>query len=523
MLEVDQKDSRTATERVRSIVAPFSITPVHHRVIQIKVMGSGPSTSASAENANSTSFFTNKFTPNCKLLQQFSTSVQKEHEGIARNSYTHYKGDPASRPLCRHERCEGWKLDLCAECGKDLGPERLVEENKRAKQAMEEDQAQALLRPHVDRLHGLGIKTSALIAFGFAHGCLEWPVWQVVRDIIVPATRDNRCRYGELPEHKHLFSKATVFMSHCWGASFGDLIGAACHGASKDRVVWIDIFAVRQWPGNIADLDFRGVISRCGAMIVSVSPVDGLNDLETEHERVAFLVSEKGIAAKKILAFFRLWCVVEIAAAVENKKPIIVKGGKLSKKTKKIYEYKDWQMEEVMENLKHMIDTEKSECAVQADYDREMLCVRQMEGGVKNLNKLVSGVINGACASIGYKVLEVDAAVCGEMQPFLNSCKKMYALSNENERGLARDVLRAAIRGGRWKIVFIFLKNILENEVDKGDTKRKLWLFRLIYDSGVIGRATKAGQTETIKLLSEVEGIDFKNCNEYDSDDDEDE
>ena len=59
--------------------------------------------------------------------------------------------------------------------------------------------------------------------------------------------------------------------------------------------------------------------------------------------------------------------------------------------------------------------------------------------------------------------------------------------------------------------------------MDKGDTKRKVWLFRLIYDSGVIGRATKAGQTEIIKLLSEVEGIDFKNCNEYDSDDDEDE
>ena len=66
-------------------------------------------------------------------------------------------------------------------------------------------------------------------------------------------------------------------MSHCWGANFGDLIGAACHGARKDRVVWIDIFAVRQWPGNVADLDFRGVIERCNAiLVVSTSPVDGL-------------------------------------------------------------------------------------------------------------------------------------------------------------------------------------------------------------------------------------------------------
>ena len=59
-----------------------------------------------------------------------------------------------------------------------------------------------------------------------------------------------------------MFGKATVFMSHCWGATFGDLIGAACQGGRTDRVVWIDIFAVRQWPGNVADLNFRGVIQR---------------------------------------------------------------------------------------------------------------------------------------------------------------------------------------------------------------------------------------------------------------------
>ena len=66
-----------------------------------------------------------------------------------------------------------------------------------------------------------------------------------LQPILVPATRDTRCRYAELPELKGCFGPATVFMSHCWGAAFGDLIGAACHGARTDRVVWIDIFAVR--------------------------------------------------------------------------------------------------------------------------------------------------------------------------------------------------------------------------------------------------------------------------------------
>ena len=65
-------------------------------------------------------------------------------------------------------------------------------------------------------------------------------------------------------------------MSHCWGSTFGDLIAAACHGARSDRYVWIDIFAVRQWPGNGADLDFRGVIGKCKALVLSMSTVEGL-------------------------------------------------------------------------------------------------------------------------------------------------------------------------------------------------------------------------------------------------------
>lgn len=31
-------------------------------------------------------------------------------------------------------------------------------------------------------------------------------------------------------------------------------MASACAGARSDRVVWIDVFAVRQWPGNVADL-----------------------------------------------------------------------------------------------------------------------------------------------------------------------------------------------------------------------------------------------------------------------------
>ena len=93
-----------------------------------------------------------------------------------------------------------------------------------------------------------------------------------------------------------------------------------CHGARKDRIVWIDIFAVRQWPGNVADLDFRSVLGKCKATIVSVSPIEGLKrphvwvELHNQTDNSvttssvdqtkklvnAFLSSNEGQEAKKI-------------------------------------------------------------------------------------------------------------------------------------------------------------------------------------------------------------------------------
>jgi len=91
-----------------------------------------------------------------------------------------------------------------------------------------------------------------------------------------------------------MFGKATVFMSHCWGGRFGDLVGAACHRASMDRIVWIDIFAVRQWPGNLCDLNFRSVIERSEAMVVSTLPVNGLSEISLfNEERDAFSLPNK--------------------------------------------------------------------------------------------------------------------------------------------------------------------------------------------------------------------------------------
>jgi hypothetical protein len=101
-------------------------------------------------------------------------------------------------------------------------------------------------------------------------------------------------------------------MSHCWGGRWGDLVGSVASGARGDRVVWLDVFAVRQWPGNGADLDFRGVIQGCVAVVVAAAPVGGKvceGFMGYQKDRDEYLSSAEYRAVAKVLAFARLWCI----------------------------------------------------------------------------------------------------------------------------------------------------------------------------------------------------------------------
>ena len=496
----------------------------------------GETKSSTADVINNNHFFKDEFTtPSNRLLNAFNKSVEQCKEGIVMNAYNHYTGDPSSSPACLHWRKSAWKPNKCSDCRATLDQKRLDDEKKFAEKLQEEDRIKSLVQQHNHRIHALGIRVDALLAFAFAHNCWDWTTKRVVRDIIVPATRETRCRYGDLSETSKYFGEATVFASHCWGAIFGELVGSVCHGARKDRFVWIDIFAVRQWPGNRDDLDFRHILERCEAMIVSVSPVVDLMKLNRfgpvfkAEEQAAFLSSEEGIAATEILAFFRLWCIVEISAAVNMKKPIIIKIGQIIQKNRGIYEYKTGNGEEwMLDNIEDMIDIEASKCANQADYDREMFLVYQMNGGANHVNTMVKGVIQGASTSIEHKILEIDTFLCGEHESLLNM--KMFSLANENEMKLADKVLDTAVRGDRINIVRLLLEKWNEreegvnvereegeegeegekkNEQKKKKRKRKDYLCHLIGGSNAIGVASYNGHAEIVKMLVAVEGVDI--------------
>ena len=130
--------------------------------------------------------------------------------------------------------------------------------------------------------------------------------------MVKPATEGERCRFADLAELRPFTAPATVFVSHAWGGQWGDLVGACASGGRGDRVVWLDVLAVRQWPGNSGDLDFRGVVKRCKAFIVAATPIPGKTSkiiIVDPGSMKAYIASAEYKAAAKVLPFARLWCI----------------------------------------------------------------------------------------------------------------------------------------------------------------------------------------------------------------------
>jgi hypothetical protein len=194
----------------------------------------------------------------------------------------------------------------------------IAREEKRKAAAEAEDEAAG---ENAETLRARGVRVDWLLAMSFALDLWNWKTWEVCQSLVKPATEDyDRCRFADLPFVEPYTGPATVFLSHCWGGKWGDLVAAACGGASTDRIVWIDIFAVRQWPGNSADLNFRGVISGSTALIVALAPVSGavsegwlpeigFRGTTGDDAFEEYAASDEYKAVSEIIPFCRLWCI----------------------------------------------------------------------------------------------------------------------------------------------------------------------------------------------------------------------
>lgn len=89
-----------------------------------------------------------------------------------------------------------------------------------------------------EMLRARGIRIDFLLHLTFVLDLWKWKTWEVVQFLVKPATENNdRCRFSDLPVVEPFTGPASIFMSHCWGGLWGDLVAAACKGAQVNRVV----------------------------------------------------------------------------------------------------------------------------------------------------------------------------------------------------------------------------------------------------------------------------------------------
>jgi ankyrin repeat protein len=296
----------------------------------------------------------------------------------------------------------------------------VIAREERFKAAAEEKDASSLTR-----LRDRGIRIDVLLHLTFELNLWKWRTWEVVQFLVKPVTEANgRCRFAELPDIAPWTGPATVFISHCWGGLWGDLVAAACVGGRRDRKVWIDIVSVRQWPGNFADLSFQQVILECTAMIVAAAPVGGtvctrvLRKVSTTQDQmVDYKKSPEFVAVKRNLPFCRLWCAVELSAAAQSKVPIlfqVVSAARemgsglprvsISRKGAGV----------MLANFARIVDIEESECSVQADYVREMALIVASEGGIRALTGEVRRALKAGLVAHERGIYQLSACACGE-------------------------------------------------------------------------------------------------------------
>ena len=173
---------------------------------------------------------------------------------------------------------------------------------------------------------GNAIRVDFLVALCIVLNLWDWSTFAVVVFLVKACTEEWRCRFAMHPDVQAYTGPAVALMSHSWSNSFGDLVAAAAQGAPFNRYIWICALANRQWPGNAADIDFSSMVRRCKAVIVAnpipAGPISEKSMLSLK-EREEFMASSEGKSALKRLTTSRIWCIVELFAAMQLKRPLI--------------------------------------------------------------------------------------------------------------------------------------------------------------------------------------------------------
>eukprot|EP01045_Picozoa_sp_COSAG04_P007421 COSAG04_NODE_388_length_15249_cov_7.616502_4_plen_3423_part_00 len=257
--------------------------------------------------------------------------------------------------------------------------------------------------------HGRAPTIAWVIAFTKENDCWAWPTSRVVDEIMIPRTAATHCRFAELPECAAQFGPADSFVAHCWAAQWGTMVAALAEFPDHSHRVWIDCFAVRQWPGNRSDLAFKGVIERCSSFILAVQRCD-LSQIDDCHDISSRRMDLIPADARKTVALFRAECLTELTNAIDANVLIVMKCGELFSAGPSGFEFKAAPSD--THGLLHLFDAAQTEAATAVDQDMFLKMLRARPGGVNAFNRQVHKVI--AAALVSASAPEVQAWACGD-------------------------------------------------------------------------------------------------------------
>lgn len=297
----------------------------------------------------------------------------------------------------------------CPNCHRDITaaeyPQRVDEEIRWMNKLGGED----LSAPEDSVNRGISVKF--LVDF-----CNFFNLWDVsTRDVrskyIIPMTSQQRCRFVDLPmlvEAKKVVGRAETFISHSWSGKFGDMVAGASDGADENKMVWIDIFAVRQWPNTKSDLNFQIVIVQCQSLLIICPSLPEVKQLVVDMSKLSTQV-------KALIPFLRVWCLYKIFYAASNKKVIDVKGG--------FYSFRDSVKRQghfftpdisVLKTMASIIDIEAASATNAADRAMIFQLIESFDGGVSGMNDKVQQELKLACCRLEGNYLQL-AARTGDM------------------------------------------------------------------------------------------------------------
>ena len=201
---------------------------------------------------------------------------------------------------CSHPYLNKWDREyLCMDCWEKLNTynagvciikpdyaERIAQEEELENDTPVDKISEGLSEKEMNDVIGKnssmrGVKIGFLLEFTKKYNCWAWTSWDVIRKIVKPQTADGRYRYVDLEEMKDHIGQASTFISYAQAGAWGDLVAALLDGgADLERCVWLDVFAIRQWPSSSPDLDFASTIAHCKSFMVVCS---SLKEVEEMH------------------------------------------------------------------------------------------------------------------------------------------------------------------------------------------------------------------------------------------------